>query len=1061
MTGRLHAAAYGRPATRLLLELVAAARGGDPFAEVTVAVPSAAAGTTLRRELATGSGGILNVSFVSLPQIADRLVALAPPDAGRPPPAAPLVARAHLRALLRGGGPLVPDPAVAASAATERAVGTTFAELAPLPEEALDRLAEAGPGPATLVELFREHRRRTGAPGPDEHPTAVATRLLAAGEVDPSGLGTVAVHLPRRLGVGEADLLGALARHVPVHAVVGFTGDPQVDAIATDLLAALAGPLGAEVPAGPHGIARSLPTRLVWAPDPAEEAAIAAREVVAAIRGADGRDPVRPERIAVVHRVRDPWANLLHAALAAAEVPHHARSTTTLAQSIPGRVARSVLAVAADGFRRADVAALWRSGPVLDPVSGHLVPTSWDAVARAAGVRGGVDEWHQRLALARANRLSFLGSRSEASHGEPFDPGDTPDGLDWRVARLDELDAHISWLAQHLQPPDEPTWAAWAGWLGRLLDELLGASVARREPSAEAAARVSSVVASLAHLDGVEPPPDLDRLRRVLEPELDRPDHGHGRFGHGVLVGRLVDVVGADLDVVVVVGASDGELPPHRREDPLLPDAVRERVGGLLGPRSLRRDEEHRDLLAALASAPTAVLLGHRAEPRQQHERPPAAWFTAAASDLAGRQVSGHDLASLAGEPWFHLAASFEQGVATPATPFELDLADLLADHRAGRVHQGEVASARQGLARGLAAARSRLEGRFDEFTGRVGPHPSLVRAFDRPQSATSLEAYATCPFRYLLRTVLRVGALDDPAGAEEISALDQGSLVHEVLERFIGGSLGQPPDQPWSAADHQRLQDTLTEVAARYEAEGLTGRRLLWSVRLDEIRHQLRRALEEDDELRAASGAAPTAVELMFGDDGTPPVALTTSGGRAITFKGSIDRVDRSPDGRVLAVYDYKTGRAASFDKLRDAIEAGDITAAGTKLQLPIYALAARTAYPGAQQVSAHYWFVASGEGQRGTEVTVDDDRRFQEVMDVVVEGIEDGTFPANPGAESWDRGRWVQANCKWCDYEAVCPTTRGGAWVQLRTKPELRRYVELAEGPPPAADDPGAGDG
>ena len=80
---------------------------------------------------------------------------------------------------------------------------------------------------------------------------------------------------------------------------------------------------------------------------------------------------------------------------------------------------------------------------------------------------------------------------------------------------------------------------------------------------------------------------------------------------------------------------------------------------------------------------------------------------------------------------------------------------------------------------------------------------------------------------------------------------------------------------------------------------------------------------------------------------------------------------------------------------------------------------------------------------------------------MDVVVDGIEDGTFPANPGAESWDRGRWVQANCKWCDYEPVCPTTRGAAWVQLRTKPELRRYVELAEGPADPADDPGAGDG
>lgn len=1058
MTGRLHAAAYGRPATRLLVELVGAARGDDPFAAVTVVVPSAAAGTTLRRVLAIESGGLLNVAFLSLPQVAERLAALAPPDLQRSPSASPLVAGAHLRALLRGGGPLLPDAAVAASAATERAVATTFAELAPLPEAALDRLAEAGPGPANLVQLFRAHRERTGLPGPHQHPTAVAARLLAAGEVDPGGLGTVIVHLPRRLAVGEADLVGALAGHLPVHVVVGFTGDPSVDAIATELLEVLAGPVGTEVPPGPVGVARPQPTELVWAPDPAEEAAIAVRAVVAAIRGAEGRLPIRPERIAVVHRVRDPWANLLHSALQAAEVPHHVRATTTLAQSIPGRLVRALLTVATEGFRRSDVAALWRSGPVLDPVSGRLVPTSWDAVARTAGVRGGVDEWHQRLGLARHRRLRDLEERSDVSHTEPFDPGDTPGGTDWRVARIDELDAHISWLAEHLRPPDEPTWTAWAGWLGGLLDELLGAAVARREPSADATARVSAVIASLAHLDGIEQPPDLDRLRRVLDPELDRPDRGHGRFGHGVLVGRLVDVVGADLDLVVVVGASDGELPPRRRDDPLLPDAVRERAGGLLAPRSLRRDEEHRDLLAALAAAPRSVLLGHRGEPRQQRERPPAAWFTAAASALAGRQITSGELASLEGEPWFHLAASFEAGLAAPATPTELDLADLLADHRAGRVHEGAVATARPRLARGLAAARSRLEGRFDEFTGDVGPHPALVRAFDRPQSATSLEAYATCPFRYLLRTVLRVGALDDPAGADEISPLDQGSLVHEVLELFVGGSLGQPPDEPWTEADHQRAQDLLTEVAGRYERQGLTGRRLLWSVRLDELRHQLRRSLEEDDALRAATGASPADVELPFGDDGSPPVGITTSGGRAITFKGSIDRVDRSPDGHTLAVYDYKTGKASSFDKLKKAIEAGDITARGTKLQLPIYALAAKVAHPGARRVSAHYWFVGSGEGRRGAELTAHDDERFGEVMDVVVGGIEHGVFPANPGAESWDRGRWTQANCTWCDFERVCPTTRGAAWVQLRTEPRLRRYVDLAEGPD---DDEGPGDG
>ena len=203
---------------------------------------------------------------------------------------------------------------------------------------------------------------------------------------------------------------------------------------------------------------------------------------------------------------------------------------------------------------------------------------------------------------------------------------------------------------------------------------------------------------------------------------------------------------------------------------------------------------------------------------------------------------------------------------------------------------------------------------------------------------------------------------------------------------------------------------------------------------------------------LRAATGASPVDVELHFGDEGAPLVGITTSGGRAITFKGSIDRVDRSPDGHTLAVYDYKTGKASSFDKLKKAIEAGDITAGGTKLQLPIYALAARAAHPGARRVSAHYWFVGSGEGQRGTEVTADDDQRFEAVMDVVVDGIEHGSFPANPGAESWDRGRWNRPTAPGALRAASapppgerrgcsCATTRGCAatssWPRARPNP------------------------
>ena len=73
--------------------------------------------------------------------------------------------------------------------------------------------------------------------------------------------------------------------------------------------------------------------------------------------------------------------------------------------------------------------------------------------------------------------------------------------------------------------------------------------------------------------------------------------------------------------------------------------------------------------------------------------------------------------------------------------------------------------------------------------------------------------------------------------------------------------------------------------------------------------------------------------------------------------------------------------------------------------------------------------------------------DARFREVVTTVVDGIEAGQFPANPGGEDYRFGAWTHDNCSWCEFDRVCPTTRGEAWIQLRRAPELQAYVGLAE--------------
>ncbi|HET7720730.1 MAG TPA: hypothetical protein VFK43_12230, partial [Acidimicrobiales bacterium] len=397
MAGQVLAVAFGPDATNLLARLVASARGDDPLAPVTVVVPSAVAGATLRRRLAVELDGLVNVAFLSLPQLAELL---GHPERVAAVPA--VVQRGHLRALLREH-PTAIRGDVAASAATERALMATFAELAPLPEPALDAMAAVEPLAGDTIHLHRRWRARLGRDGTTVvDPVALATARLDGGEVTGAALsarlGSVIVHLPRRIRPPEAQLLGALARHLPVTAVIGRTGDPDADSVADELAGALARPLGEVRWAddGQHLVAAAVPavpTRLVSAPDPAEEVAVAVRAVVAALTG-DAGAPIRPERIAVLHRQRHPYAALLHAALTEAGVPHQVASVTVLGQSVPGRVLTGVLDVIEGGFRRADVAGLWRAGPLLDPASGEAIPASrWDRRAREAGVGGGLDQW--------------------------------------------------------------------------------------------------------------------------------------------------------------------------------------------------------------------------------------------------------------------------------------------------------------------------------------------------------------------------------------------------------------------------------------------------------------------------------------------------------------------------------------------------------------------------------------------------------------------------------------------------------------------------------------------
>ena len=113
--------------------------------------------------------------------------------------------------------------------------------------------------------------------------------------------------------------------------------------------------------------------------------------------------------------------------------------------------------------------------------------------------------------------------------------------------------------------------------------------------------------------------------------------------------------------------------------------------------------------------------------------------------------------------------------------------------------------------------------------------------------------------------------------------------------------------------------------------------------------------------------------------------------------MRGVIDRLDKNADGE-LRVVDYKTGSSH--------LAKGDLIN-GRRLQLPLYALAARDALKLGEPVDGMYWMIlAAKAGSLKLEnFESEDGDGFDAALDIVkkhllriVTGIRSGEFPPIP---------------------------------------------------------------
>ncbi len=1055
MTLRLVRAEFHDGLEDALLAWLSAIAEADPLVERWVVVPSNHIGIHLSREHARRSGGYANIRFMTLKDLARRA-------AGTPLPGGRTLVPGGgeellLRRLLDGGlakngyfDAIADRPGLASALSgairdlkeSRHTPDTLAAAASSAGIRALRREDKFG----ELLRIWRQYEINMEAGGWADDADlmeAAVERLEYSQDVQRLDPGTTAgaPRLPDCAAVyGFYDINGLQRALVTglVRAVDSTVFFPFADIddyeYARPALAWLRSlEPDAEVDASDSPPQTELPlpreTIIISAPGEAREAREDLRTLVAAAR----KDGTAFQDMAVIARSPDAYADVFRDQCSCIGLTPYLESPAPLSRTRLGKaVVHLVEAVRADLPRTELIECLALLEPDFEDATSRPLSGDWARAAALAGVTSGADEWLPRLTRLRERLNEGVGGSFALRHAH------LAPAIDALLPKLSTLVGAAGAI------PSSGRITAFTRRIRDIFTSMTTESLDRY-----------LILTALDDLDGLsEIAGDMSvgrfaELLRTTLSDTGTREERFGRGGPGVL--SLMTSRGLRYPIVVIPGLVEKLFPMGRRQDPILLDSERQRINDAvfsrpegrgrierLAVRSETISEERLLFRLAVASArETLVLSFPRLDPATARPKIASIFLLRVVEQLSGDTQDYESFETSEHVRRVALARRFPDTTADAVTIDEYDGCSILAAVAAGRPQDvAHLAAGNAPLHRALIMEESRWGSAFHtEYDGVLASDEAIEAArslsgFTRggpadgaTVSATALEEYASCPFKFLLKRVLWIEEIEEPEDALELNPLERGTLFHDVLERFLRdardeGALPLRPDardRLLALADRIARSDRWS-VSAHAGAQELVRGELAASLRLW-LRY----------ELQSGEGYRPSYFEARFGgrSRGNEDTALTldegvpfqAAGDVAIRFSGKIDRIDIADDGRSAKVIDYKTGQYHSLGKGGDKLLAN-----GTRLQLPIYLMAAEAMlareHPTTEVVSAEYLHVTEPNGPKAAMVTAEEleERRDDLAMAVgiIVQGIAAGQFFPFPD----ERG------CKNCDFRDACPS-------------------------------------
>ena len=406
-------------------------------------------------------------------------------------------------------------------------------------------------------------------------------------------------------------------------------------------------------------------------------------------------------------------------------------------------------------------------------------------------------------------------------------------------------------------------------------------------------------------------------------------EEGLSSYQIGVLPGKSDQVVLGDLvrtrlnrsRVLFLLGCTEGVFPPARSDDALLNDAELDRMNtcglSVWGKTALLSEADRLQLYTLLTKATERV------------------FFSYPCAGASGELVPSPILKTVEALFPHEKPQMILKKTALPGTPevgFER-LSELLRIYRAEGVIMTDLPPLLAYYESDPAYADA-TKALLDERAGtkaetQLGKTLARKLYGDAPMmSASRLELFARCPFAQYLHYGL--GAEERKEATER--ADNVGTFLHDALDQFVKTALAEGRDLRTMTNDEAdeilgRVLEPLKQAhndgiflrnARLREALFVRERMIHWCV------YSVLRQIRE-------GGFTIAATEAGFGKIGElTPVSLVLSDGTKIPVSGKIDRIDKTPDGTMFRIVDYKTGRNHTFDPSKFS--------SGETIQLPLY---------------------------------------------------------------------------------------------------------------------------